>query len=433
MQLTKLQIVLIGVGLVIITVVVLLFMGVIPGLKSNTAGGIVGSLNVWGVYDSEQTMKDTLITDFITANPNVKIEYRQLDPATYESDLVNAMAAGNGPDIFMIKNTWLRKHADKISPLPADLLPSNAMGALFPDVVLNDFIANDKIYALPLYIDTLAMYYNKTIFDNAAIAQPPTTWDELQQLITKLRKTDRNGTVIRPAAAIGGSDHNINAGTDLLNLVMLQFGTKMTDDSVSHATFSTGAKAVEFYTDFANPRSPYFTWDGSQHYSLDAFAEENTAVIFNYAFQGPLIKNKNPFLNFGIAPMLQIKNAPKAINYANYFGLTVSSTSKQKALAWNFIMSSTLNLVSNVKYLNATNRPPALREIIGFTSDSPEIGLFSRQALTAVSWAKIDDAAIDASFSKMVELIINGQLPIHTALKQSEEEVTGLIQRRLPR
>ena len=95
-------------------------------------------------------------------------------------------------------------------------------------------------------------------------------------------------------------------------------------------------------------------------------------------------------------------------------------------------MASTLNTVSNIKYLNATNRPPALREIIAVSSSDPDIGLFSRAALTATSWAKIDDSPIDASFSKMVELIINGQLPINTALKQCEEEVSGLIQRRLP-
>ena len=431
MQLTKMQLALIGGGLVIITVVVLIFMGIIPGLQSESAGGLAGSLTIWGVYDSEQTMKQTLINDFVTANPNVKILYRQLDPWTYEADLINAMAAGTGPDIFMIKNTWLRKHADKISPLPSDLLATNAMGPLFPDVVLNDFIADGKIFALPLYIDTLAMFYNKTAFDNAAIAQPPATWDEFQQIVTKLRKVDRNGNITRPAAAIGGSDRNINAATDLLNLIMMQFGTKMTDENVRRATFSSGANAVEFYTDFANPRSQYFTWDPSQHYSLDAFAEENTPIIFNYAFQIPLLKNKNPFLNFAAAPMLQIKDTPKQINYANYFGLTVSSTSKQKSLAWNFIMNATLNAASNINYLNATGRPPALREVIGVSAQDPDIGLFSRAALTAVSWAKIDDSAIDTSFSKMVELVINGQLPISTALKQAEEEVTGLIQRRL--
>jgi ABC-type glycerol-3-phosphate transport system substrate-binding protein len=434
MRLTKIQIAIIGIVLAIVIAAVLLFMGVIPGLRSKSqTGGLAGSITIWGVFDDEQTINKTLITDFMTANPNVRVTYREMSPDTYEADLVNALAAGTGPDIFMIKNTWLGKHANKISPLPPELLPVSGMGALFPDVVLNDFVAGNQIYALPLYVDTLALFYNKTIFDNASIAKPPTTWDEVQSLIPTLRQIDRTGTITRPAAAIGGSDRNINSASDLLNLVMMQQGVTMTDKKVSRATFGdTAAPAVTFYTDFANPRSPYYTWDPSQHYSLDAFAEEKVGMIFNYAFQVPLLKQKNPFLNFGVAPMPQIKNTPKQANYANYFGLTVSNTSKNKALAWAFIMASTLTPVNNINYLNATGRPPALREVIAATANDPEIGLFSRQALTAVSWPKVDDAGVDSSFSKMVELIINGQLPIQTALKQCEAEVSSIIQRYAP-
>ena len=434
MQLTKVQFAIIGSILAFVTIIILLFTGVIPGLRSKTTGNLAGNLTIWGVFDTEKTMNESLITSFVTANPAVRITYRQMNPATYELDLINALAAGTGPDIFMLKNTWLSKHANKISPLPADRLPINGLGAIFPDVVIRDFVANNTIYALPLYIDTLAMFYNKTIFDNLAIAQPPVTWSEFQELVPRLRSAKSDGTIVRPAAAIGGSDRNINGATDLLNLIMMQSGVPILAEDGSRAIFSNSAgPAVEFYTDFANPRSPYYTWDPSQHYSLDSFAEEAAPIIFTYAFQTPLLKEKNPFLNFATAPMLQMKGAAKHVNYANYFGLTVASTSKQKDLAWAFIMNSTLNTSANINYLNAANRPPALREVIAVSVNDPDIGLFSRQALTAASWQKIDDAAIDATFTRMIELINNGQLQIGVALKQAEEEITSLMQRSLPR
>ena len=433
MNFSKTQIILLGAGVLIVTLIVLLLVGVIPGLRQKGAvDGPTGQITVWGVYDSERTISDTLIAPFVTANPNAQITYRQMDPRTYEQDLINALAAGTGPDVFYVKNSWLTKHADKLWPLPAENFSLATTKQLFPDVVIQDFTIGSSMYALPLYVDTLALFYNKAIFDNAGIAEPPRTWEDFTELIPKLRIIDATGQLTRAAAAIGGSGRNINSATDLLNLIMLQNGTAMTDQGFTRATFAgSGANAASFYTDFSNPRSKNYTWDSSSHYSLDAFAEENVAMIFNYAYLVPQLRQKNPFLNFGIAPMLQYKNAARQINYPNYFGLGISATSKQKDLALAFITNSTMDAATNIGYLNATGRPPASRQTVAISMADPEIAIFSRQVLTAMDWPKIDDEAIDTSFTKMLELVNSGQLPLARALKQTEEEITALIQRRL--
>ena len=41
---------------------------------------------------------------------------------SYENDLRDALAAGNGPDVFLIHNSWLTKHQDKLSPAPDSVL-----------------------------------------------------------------------------------------------------------------------------------------------------------------------------------------------------------------------------------------------------------------------------------------------------------------------
>ena len=177
MSLSKTQIFLIAGAGVLLLLIVLLFTGVIPGLRPKE-GAIKGELTVWGVFDPEIAIRDTIVAEFEKSNPGIRINYFQKNSRTYEADLVNALAAGNGPDVFFFKSSWLPKHGDKLLPLdPADY-PVQKLAEDFPDVVSSDFSAGGKVYALPLYIDTLALLYNKTIFDNAGIAQPPKTWEE---------------------------------------------------------------------------------------------------------------------------------------------------------------------------------------------------------------------------------------------------------------
>jgi multiple sugar transport system substrate-binding protein len=430
MNFSKTQILLVGGGTLIVLLIVLLFTGVIPGLRSDTAN-IKGELLIWGVFDSESAVRDTIIADFAKKNKNIRVTYEQKNPVTYEQDLINSLAAGTGPDVFFFKNTWLPKHGDKLLPFDSKAFPVQKLQATFPNVVTQDFSRNGSVYALPLYVDTLALLYNRTIFDNAGLPLPPKDWKTFSEDVRLLRGFDQNGRLVKAGAAIGGSSRTINEATDLLNLVMLQGGSTIMSGDGSRADFSMNSgDSVKFYTDFANPRSKTYTWDNGQHYSLDAFAEESVAMIFNYAYQVPQIRAKNPFLNLAIAPMPQQVGTNRSVNYANYWGLAVSNRTKLPEVAFSFVTDSTTDPAVNGKYLNAANRPPALLTLIQPNLDDPDFGVFVRQSLTAISWPQPDASTVDSIFSKMIDLINSGQLPIETALNQAEAEVTAIINRR---
>jgi multiple sugar transport system substrate-binding protein len=277
----------------------------------------------------------------------------------------------------------------------------------------------------------LALFYNKKIFDNAGIAEPPRTWEDFEKVASKLTTFNRNGQMTKAGGAIGSSSRNINEATSLLSLIMLQKDVQMLSPNLDSANFSrgNGTNALDFYTHFTNPRSNSYIWDATFHYSLDAFAEESVAMIFNYAFQIPRIKDKNPFINMAVAPMPQFKDAPVAVNYANYFGLGVSKNSPNKDLAWMFILNSTTDQAVNADYLNATARPPALRSTIALAINDPTVGIFSRQALTSASWPQVDASAIDSIFSDMIESVSFGQANSITAIKRAEEQVTAIMNR----
>ena len=163
-------------GVAGLAVVILLLFLVVGGMGG---GGVQQqvTLQFWGTFD-DQSFYDSAISAFEKAYPNVKIIYKSFPFEDYEKELVNSFAAGTGPDIWLMHNTWLPKHADKIQPLPQQVLQGekNPLFTIkdfqdqFLDVTLADLTQDGQIYALPVYVDTLGLYYNKDIFNTAGIA-----------------------------------------------------------------------------------------------------------------------------------------------------------------------------------------------------------------------------------------------------------------------
>jgi len=383
------RLIIIGIVFVIIVAAVLLFTGVIPGLQSKTPPPV--PLTVWGVFEDKGAFEN--IAKLV--GPEFVVTYTNFNIQTYENDLVNALAAGKGPDIFMIHSSWLPKHYEKLVPVADTQLTLTNLRSLFPTVVEQDFAPDGAIFALPLYIDTLSLFYNTDHFDDANVPFPPTTWDEFQELIPKLRKVDAGGKIVRAGAAIGGGNANVNRASDLLSLLFLQSGVEMTAPDFGRATFAgKGKDTVAFYTKFGNAANPYYTWSDNFKNSIDGFADGSISMMINYAHQIPVIKTKNPFLHFAVSPVPQPANTDQKVSYASYWGLAVSNGSRRPISSWNFIARFLTNTQTVQSYTSGVNRIPALRSLVTTASADPELGPFASQVLTARSWPQVDASAV---------------------------------------
>ncbi len=407
MNLTKNQIVILGTAGVIFVLLILILTGILPGLKKRDPRlGIKTDLEFWGIFDKADAYQGA-IAAFQKTYPGVTVNYRGFtNVAEYESALLDALAAGRGPDIFMIRSSALSREINKIVPVPSTKFSLLDLRNLFPRVVEADFTQKGAIFALPLSIDTLALFYNQDHFDQKAITSPPKTWEEFEAVIPKLKgiATDQ--------------------APDLLSLLMLQAGTRMISEDGSRATFASreGEDAFNFYTKFAWPN-----FRGA----LDAFSREDISIIFEYARGRERIKAKNPFLNFRISDIPQPKQAEKAIAYSNYWGYSVARQSRKQNLAWDFILTLTTNKDVARSYLTLTENPPALRSLINENLATPQLDVFARQALIARSWPQVEPNAISQIFSEMISSVISGNTEIKDALQKAEQEVTRLMERRL--
>jgi len=69
----------------------------------------------------------------------------------------------------VIRNNDLPRKFNKIFPLPTTKYSVNQLKIDFPETVKRDFAPYDKIYALPVSVDTLALIYNEDLFNRAAM------------------------------------------------------------------------------------------------------------------------------------------------------------------------------------------------------------------------------------------------------------------------
>ncbi len=432
MNSNRLLYILVGIIVAAVFLTVILVLRNIGGSASKPV-----TLQFWGVFDDHNAF-DKAITDFRAQNQGIDVKYRQFTFEEYEQALINNLAAGTGPDIIMIHNTWLPKHGDKLAPMPVAIpdkknpFTVESFKSQFVDVAYKDLIFNNQIYGLPLYTDTLALYYNKDLFNSAGITRPPQTWDEVNSDVSLLTKLDARGNITQAGFALGTA-RNINRSTDILMDMMVQSGVQMTDGDNRSATFAgtvngqrLGEIALRYYTDFANPRSQSYSWNDSQHYSVDAFTEGTLAMMVGYAHESSVIRSKSPRLNFAVAPMPQA-SLSDVRNFANYWAVAVPSKSAHIPEAWKFVnyLASKEGITT---YLNATSRPSARRDLIDLQRNDPDLGVFAIQALTARSWFQADSQAIEGIFADMIDDVNFSRSSLADALGKAESRVTVLMQ-----
>lgn len=430
----RLIFIVVGVSLLLLAVVWILLAVFAGNDRDDAAPQDEGpiTLTYWRVFDDTDKFQEQ-IDQYQSEHPNVKIEYRKLTFQEYEQTLVDALAGGRGPDIFMVHNTWLPRYFDKIEPLPAGKYKiSDYEREFYPPA--RETIRDDRIYGLPLAIDTLGMYVNDNVELDAEVAESPKTWEELigrdgnPNLLRQINR--RNGdTFTRSAVALG--DNSVSRSQDILALMMLQNRARMTNDQHTQATFNLtqdvegqqrplGRVGLEFYTSFADRRSPDYSWNGRGGNSIQAFAKDRVAYFFGYAYHAHEIERLNPDLQYQIAKMPQIAGT-SPVNYASFWAETVSRNSEHQEEAWNFVRYLTGGEPMRT-YTEATESIPARKEV----SASGGLDILQEQLDTARSWYKGDARKADEIFARMITSVLRGESP-QNVIDRGANDLTDVL------
>ncbi len=437
------QLVILGIFAFFIVVAVLVF----AGLSGGGGGNSLETVEVWGTFDPDLFDKYLNELGDISENANL-IKYRYIEPEEYESEIVNALASGNGPDLFLIDQSQILQYWDKITPIPYD----EAYGMKtysrreFMDIFVDEgslFLSERGILGLPFSVDPMVLYWNRDLFADAGKTVPPKYWDELIDLSSRITKKQQNGVIDIAAVGLGTYD-NINHAKDILVTMLTQKGGKVIEKTPEGQLFSALASSVagegfsqipamqivlRFYTEFANPSKFFYTYNRSLPNSLDLFSQGRLAMYIGYASELNDIKNKNPNLNFDVAPLPQIReDAKRNATFGRLYAFVVPKHARDpySSIAIALFLTQPTQSALFSKYHTAM---PPLRIVLNKEADNPVQEIFRRSAVIAFGWLDPDPKNTDAIFANMVNSVLSGKLRFSEAVSYADKELKALLEK----
>lgn len=390
-------------------------------------GKSTGKVVVWGTED-EQTMSYLLESLRSTNGALQDTSYVKKDPATYQSQLLNAMAAGTGPDLFIVSQDQLGTFSDKVAVVPYGTLPQATYLSSYVDEG-RLFLTSQGALALPFMIDPLVMYWNRDIFAAAGQSSPPQYWSDLLTAVPALTKLDGSSNVQQSAVAMGSWQNVTNAKAELSALFM-QAGDFITAWSSANrlvptfgstppnATETPAVSALRFYTEFSNPSKTAYTWNTALPNSADAFAGGQLAIYFGFASEYKPLLLRNPNLRFGVALLPQLKGASAQLTYGNLLGIAVSRTAPNLQGAYTVAQILTSPSASQI-LATQTGLPPARRDVSIDTSANAAASVFVQSALIARGWIDPNPQGTDDLFKTMIQSVTSGAATVQSAVSDA--------------
>lgn len=424
-------------GLLIILLVTLAIILLINNSKKTTTTGSTpktnkGTLVYWGLWEPASVMTP-LIEEFENANPGVKIQYSQQTFTGYDSRIYTRLqqtstSSEPAPDIFRIHNTWLPRYRQYLSTLPSAIMSPAEYAKIFYPTAIKDFTGKDNnIYAIPLEIDGLMVFYNKQLLKSASIEEPPQDWDSFIESARKMTKKDSSGKITQSGLALGTS-RNIKHSAEILSFLLIQEGADIIDSTRTKVALNN-TKAIgvfETYTNFAIGKEA--VWSSTLMSDLDMFYSGKLAMMIAPSWRAFDIIQSAPTIEFGTAPLPQLKANENEIYYATYWGDAVNKNSANTELAWKFIKflsekEQQMRMYSNSSKIRAFGEPYSLVELNKEMKGKTYVDAIAQMAPYMKAWQMGDESFVNSTFNEAITKIVENKESVSNVLRDAENAI----------
>ena len=286
---------------------------------------------MWG-DTTELANQQKIVDAFRVLNPTITVKVTVADWDSYWPKLQTDLAGGNAPDVFLMDGPLFADYQTRDQLL--DLSPLIARDGFdttqLADLAVKDFAGADgDQYGLPRDLNTIALFYNKTMFDAAGVPYPDATWDwaKLVEVATKLTKTSGTTTT-----QWGFYTETTDMENYWSSLVWQAGGDILSPDKKTVVVNSDQAAAgIQFLQDLIYKdkvmAQPVPGGTG------DAFENGQAAMEANGSWLVPT--HEAAGLDFGVAPLP--KGPAGQATSVNPSGVVVYKGTKSPDAAWEFV------------------------------------------------------------------------------------------------
>jgi multiple sugar transport system substrate-binding protein len=276
---------------------------------------VVITLGCWGSSPAETKLLDDQIQAFQNANPNITIK-KMVMSGDYLQAIQAKIASKTEPDVYYLDVALASNFISKGVLEPLDSYIDQEDLKDFQPNLLQGFQADGKTYGLPKDYNTLALFYNKEMFEKAGV-KVPTTWAELEEAAKKLTQGKVKGLSLPNDA-------------QRFNAFILQAGGKINDGDKPAFNTSEAAKGLDFYYSLLKKGYAATPKDLGDGWSGDSLAHGNAAMVIEGGWMIPFMNEAAPNVKYGIA---KLPKGDQEAGLAFTVAYVMSKNSKNKEAA----------------------------------------------------------------------------------------------------
>jgi len=158
--------------------------------SGNSSNGGPATMQFWhnATTGPGKAFWDKTVADFQNAHPNVKIQIQAIQNEDLDGKLQTALNSGSAPDIFFQRGggkMTAMVEAGQVKDITKDLTAETKQAV--GDAALKTEQIEGKTYAVPVSILPGGFWYSQDLFKKAGVQGTPTTLDELNGAVSKLK------------------------------------------------------------------------------------------------------------------------------------------------------------------------------------------------------------------------------------------------------
>ncbi len=260
------------------------------------------TITFWDAYNAQAEVpyiNKTLIPAFEASHPNIKVQEVNVPYNQFNQKLITAIAGGSAPDLARIDIIWTPQFASMGALVPLDTSMSDFStykAAVFPGP-LSTNLWQGHYYGLPLDTNTRVLIYNKDIFQQAGIANPPTTMDEFTADCAKIKALGPNHYCFADGGTYGWA----------VGPWVWSFGGAFTDSTLTKSIgYINGPQTVAAYTFLQNAiNNGYIDPSGFTGGTVDTYgglAKGEIAMVTDGPWFPSIFDKQFPNVKYGMAP-----------------------------------------------------------------------------------------------------------------------------------
>ena len=352
------------------------------------------------------------VLDECAAQVGVTLAREAVPGGDLVSKVLQAGSSKTLPDVLMLDNPDVQQIAATGALVPMSDLGITGDG--YAQGVLDASTYDGALYGLQPVTNTIALFYNKAIFDEAGL-QPPTTWDELKTTAAALTSGDQYGVAF--------SAINTYEGT----WQFLPFMWSNGGDEKDIATPET-AEALQLWVDLLDAGSASGSVVNWSQADVNAqFVAGKAAMMVNGPWQYPILKAAEG-LDWAVAPLPAPTAGGTVVSPLGGETWTVPQTGDQAKQAKAGEIVTCINSDDNMMQLGAERgtvpTKPAL--VDQFVEQVPDMKVFAemvpdlraRTGELGADWPKSATAIYTA-----VQIGMTGGADPLQALQQAQDSV----------